>query len=151
MAYKGFLLKLGGETGKEFSKKYIFKESYQVYINAQDLNSERNANGKLNRNVLDHTATTISFSSKPMWNDGIIGFDAMMKFISDAYTSPWIKDAEGNKIINPERKLDIYYYIPEFNVYRSGTFYLVQPQPKIMQINGNRIMYDEIAIEFIEY
>lgn len=147
MAYSSStgLLKIGGSSGVKFPLKYIYKDSYSVYINAQDLDSTRNANGRLQRNVLDHTATTITFTTKPMHSDE---FDAMMKLFRDRYISKTLSSG-----INPERKIALYYFCPEIGNYLSGNFYMVQPQPKIMQEykGNNDLRYDAMGLEFIEY
>ena len=81
MAFDGTLLKISGDT---FPLKYVYKESYKITPNrVQDLDPTRDSNGKLKRNPVSHTATTITFTTKPMWNDD---FDDMMSFIRSRYT-----------------------------------------------------------------
>ena len=107
MAFDGYLLKMGAD---EFPLSFVFKESYKVVPNRrQDLDSGRNANGILERTVLDHTASTISFQTKAMWNDEL---DEMMSFIREHYS------------IEKEKKIVLKYFCPDINKYKTGEFYV---------------------------
>ena len=136
MALKGYLLKVGGEI---FPLRFVFKESYRITPNRrQDLDSTRNANGKMTRNVLDHMPSTISFQTKPMYNDEL---EKMMSFIRDKY--------ENDK----ERKVELEFYCPDTNSYKTGDFYIPDIEYPIIKVEleQNRILYNGFTLEFIEY
>lgn len=136
MAFNGSLLKFSGDN---FPLKYVFKESYKVTPNRrQDLDPYRDGNGYLHRNTLPHTATTIQFQTKPMWNDQ---FEQMMNFIRSHYTN------------TQEKKLQITYYSPDINSYKTGNFYVpdVEYVMDLVDTVKNRILYLSTTLEFIEY
>ena len=136
MAFTGSLLRISGDN---FPLKYVFKESYKVPPNRrQDLDPYRDANGLLHRNTLAHTATTIQFQTKPMWNDD---FDKMMNFIRSRYTN------------TKEKKLTLTYFSPDINNYMQGTFYMpdVEYNMDLVDTVNNKIFYLSTTLEFIEY
>lgn len=136
MAFDGTLLRF---SGANFPLKYIYKESYKVTPNRrQDLDPYRDANGVLHRNTLQHTATTISFETKPMWNNE---FDQMMAFIRNHYTN------------SLEKKLRITYYSPDTGGYHEGDFYLPDFELNIdlVDTTRNKMLYLSTTFEFIEY
>ena len=136
MAFNGSLIKLSGDN---FPLQYVFKESYKVTPNRrQDLDPYRDANGLLHRNTISHTATTIQFQTKPMWNDE---FDAMMSFIRSRYTN------------SLEKKLHITYFSPDINDYKTGDFYVpdVEYNMDLVDTTRRKIFYLSTTLEFIEY
>ena len=133
MAFNGYLISSGGER---FDDRYVFKESYEIGREYMDLDSFRNANGVLERNVLDHASTVITFETKPMDN---YAFSSMMGFFSRHYSVP------------RERKISLLYYLPEEDSYRSGDFYMATPKPKIHHIWDNVITYSQMQIKLVEY
>lgn len=135
MAYDGYIMKFGND---EFDMGWIFRDTFAITPNRrQDLDSYRNANGKLVRNVLDHTATTITFQSKPMTRHN---FALMMEFIRDHFSNA------------QERKLSITYYSPDINAYKTGNFYMPDFEvTTIMQKKSGELLYNTCTLEFIEY
>jgi len=136
MAFNGSLLSLGGSN---FPLKYVFKESYKVTPNRrQDLDPKRVESGKLKRNTLEHTVTTIQFQTKPMWNDE---FDSLMSFIRSKYTN------------SLEKKLNITYFSPDTGGYKSGEFYMPDVEINIDMVDTSKkkILYLSTTLEFIEY
>lgn len=136
MAFNGYLLKLGGTT---LPLKYIFKESYKVTPNRrQDLDPKRDETGKLHRNTLEHTATTISFQTKPMWNDEMA---SLMSLIRGSYSN------------SLEKKVSVTYFSPDTNSYHSGTFYVpdIEFTIDLIDTSKNKVLYLSTTIEFIEY
>lgn len=140
MSFNGSLLSFSNDDGKtwtNFPLKYVFKESYNIAPNRrQDLDSTRNANGKLKRNVLKHTASTINFQTKPMYNKDMA---KMMKIISDHY------------VITREKKLYIKYYCPDTDSYATGYFYVPDIEYNILRVDDDKIFYNSNTLEFIEY
>ena len=136
MAFSGYLLKLGGST---FPLEYIYKESYKVTPNRrQDLDPKRDETGKLHRNTLEHTATTISLQTKPMWNNDMA---SLMSFIRGSYSN------------SLEKKVSVTYFSPDTNSYHSGEFYVPDIEFTIDMVDTkkNKILYLSTTIEFIEY
>ena len=136
MSFNGYLLKMGVDV---FPLSFVYKESYKVTANRrQELDSSRNANGKLQRNILEHMPSTISFQTKPMWNDEL---DKMMSFIRSHYS------------VENERKLVLEYYSPDINAYKTGEFYMPDMDFPINRVDlaQNRIFYNGFQLEFIEY
>lgn len=136
MAFDGYLLKLSGDT---LPLKYIYKESYKVTPNRrQDLDPKRDETGKLHRNTLSHTASTIEFTTKPMWNNEMA---ALMSFIRSRYTN------------TSEKKVSVKYYCPDTNSYKTGNFYVPDLEFSMNYVDSkkNMILYNSMTIEFIEY
>lgn len=136
MSFNGNLLSLGGT---QFPLNYIYKESYTITPNRRlDLDSTRTTTGVLNRNVLSHTATTISFQTKPLDNEEMA---EMWSFIRNAYTD---EDA---------KKVRVVYYSPELDSYESGTFYIPDVEFPIYSVDtdNSTILYKSQTIELIEY
>lgn len=140
MAFDGGLIYLYNSTTKQYDNiplSYMFKESYKVVPNRrQDMDSGRNADGVLERNVLGHTASTIEFQTPPTWNVTIAN---LMQLIRSHYTN------------ETEKKLNIRYYCPDINGYKTGDFYMPDIEYPIMRVDGNKIFYNNITFEFIEY
>ena len=136
MAFEGYLLKMGGDV---FPLSFVYKESYKITPNRrQDLDSGRNANGILERNVLDHMPSTISFQAKPMNNTDL---DKMMSFIRSHYVS------------EREKKLIIEYFCPDINGYKTGEFYVpdIEYVINMVDVEKKTILYYGFQLEFIEY
>lgn len=136
MAFNGYLLKMGADI---FPLSFVYKESYKVVPNRrQDLDSNRNANGKLQRNVLDHMPSTISFQTKPMYNNDL---DKMMSFIRSHYS------------VEKEKKVILEYFCPDINDYKTGEFYVpdIEYVINMVDLKNNRILYNGFQLEFIEY
>lgn len=116
---------------------YIKVQSYKVVPNRrQDLDSTRNANGVLQRTVLDHYASTVEFATIPMDNTQMAAF---MSLIRSKYS------------IEKEKKIHLTYYCPDTDSYKSGDFYVPDIEFPIIYIDGTTIQYDSVTLEFIEY
>lgn len=136
MAFDGYLLKMGADI---FPLSFVYKESYKVAPNRrQDLDSGRNANGVLNRNVLDHMPSTISFQAKPMYNRDL---NKMMSFIRSHY------------MVEKEKKLTLEYYCPDIDSYKTGEFYVpdIEFTINMVDVEKKEILYNGFTLEFIEY
>ena len=136
MAFNGYLLKMGADI---FPLSFVYKESYKVAPNRrQDLDSGRNANGVLERTVLEHMPSTISFQAKPMYNKDL---NAMMSFIRSHYS------------VEKEKKVVLEYYCPDIDDYKTGEFYMpdIEFVINMVDLEDNRILYNGFQLEFIEY
>lgn len=136
MAFDGNLIYLGsGNTPLPLS--FIKVQSYKAVPNRrQDLDSTRNANGVLQRTVLNHYASTIEFQTVPMNNSTK---NAFMNLMRSNYTS------------EKEKKMHMRYYCPDTDSYKEGDFYVPDVEFPIIFIDGLNIQYDSITWEFIEY
>lgn len=135
MAFNGVLLKVGGT---EIPLHYIKMETYKVNAHArQDLDSFRDANGKLQRNVLAHTATKITLTIKSLKSDDMV---TLMSILNGGFS---------NKL---ERKSTVTYYSPDTDSYDSGEFYCPDFNFTICRIDHqNKLHYNEFELKFIEY
>lgn len=135
MAYYGYVMRFGSDR---FDMGYIYRDSFSITPNRrQDLDSYRNANGRLVRNVLSHTATTITFQTVPMKRSK---FATMMTFIRNHFSN------------EQERKISITYYSPDIDNYKSGNFYMPDFEvTAIMQDRNGELIYGSCTLEFIEY
>ena len=136
MAYSGFLIKVGDYIIP--ANKYIKADSYSVYRNIQDLDSYRDANGFLHRNVLSHVANKVEFETPAMLTN--IEFASLMKNIQRNYISSL-----------EERKALVTLYIPEIDDYVTQEMYIPDIQFTIYGIFGNVIKYNAFRLAFIGY
>lgn len=140
MAFNGTLLQFGAD---KFPSKWIQAESYIVTPERRlDLDSgvdANDANGVLQRNVLEHRATTISFSVRDgMFND------------ENAELWAWIV---AHYIKEPEQKVRVTYYSPKTDRYLTGDFYIPDVEFPIYYVDSKhkKIQYRSYTIELIEY
>ena len=136
MSFNGVLLYLNGNA---FPLRYVYKESYKITPQARlDLDPFRNTEGWLMRNVLSHTASKISFQTKPMWNND---HAAMWSFIRGSYEN------------EHERKVFITYYCPDTDGYATGHFYIPDftPQMDLVDVARQKILFLSYELQFIEY
>lgn len=137
--FSGLLVSVGGN---EIPKEYIQYGSYEATPNQrQDVNSQRDLNQDLHRNVASHYKSVVKFSTRPLLEEQLR--DLMDNYINPAYTD------------DKERKLDLEFYDPETGEYYDGEYYLVQPKFTIRCIEDRggdlTIRYDPIDFEFIQY
>ena len=137
MSFNGYLIKIGGYTDQV--ERYIVHRSYHVSKKPLDLDSNRDGDGILKRNVLEHVPYTISFNLRNNLNNNDVQ-DFMGK-VRNAFTVP------------RERKLVLEFYNPEDNNYISQDVYMVDPDFIIDHIDEktNQVFYREISIKFVGY
>ena len=136
MAFEGYLIRVGQAV---FPLSFVYKESYSVTPNRRmDLDSYRDANGELHRNVLDHAPSTIRFQTVPMDNAKL---EQLMSWIRSRY------------INEKEKKIYMEYYCPDTNSYKYGNFYVPDIEFPIHMIDvpNKKILYKSFTLEFIEY
>lgn len=147
MAFNGSLLSMcqpstvgtNNEVYDNFSLNYIFRESYKVTPNRrQDLDSGRNTDGVMQRNVLPHYVSTISFNVKSLYNNQLA---ELMSAIRSHYT------------IEKEKKIRLKYYCPDTDSYKIGDFYVpdIEYTMAMVDIDNHSIRYEQFSLEFIEY
>ena len=137
MAFNGYLIKIGGYT--DAVEKYIVHRSYHVSKKPLDLDSNRDGDGILKRNVLDHVPYTISFNLRQNLNNSDVQF--------------FMRTIRNNFTIAKERKLSLEFYNPEDDNYITQDVYLVDPDFIIDHIDMDRkqVFYREIQIKFVGY
>lgn len=133
MAYAGYLLKMNGIT---IPHKYMKHDSYKITVNTQDLDSYQDADGYLHRTVLGHSQIKIEWTFP-------FATSTFLQELFGIFRSIW-----GN---SRERKTECVVYVPEWDAYYSGTFYMPDPTFQIYEINSNVIKYSEMRIALIEY
>lgn len=137
--FNGRLIAVGG---KDIPKEYIQYNNYEATPNQrQDVDSQRDLNQDLHRNVSPHYKSVVKFTTRPL-------FEYQVRDLMDNYI-------RASYIDEKERKLEVEFFDPETGEYFSGEYYLVQPKFPIRVIedrgNGLTIKYDPIDFEFIQY
>ena len=134
MAYEGYLIKVGNY---KIPHSYIGAETYTVYKNTQDLDSYRDADGKLHRTALSHTPNKVEFETVNMLDNK--QFATLMSNIRKNYTN------------EDERKASVTLYIPESDSYVTQDMYMPDIQPQIYFADSKTIKYQPIRLAFIGY
>lgn len=137
MAYQGFLIKFN-KTGYIFPLGLIRAETYKITPRArQDLDSYRDMNGVLNRDVLEHTISKIEWEIKPMLTN-----------LQIAELCGNLKKSYENE---SERRVSVTYYNPETDNYDSGIFYMPDVSYVPYYANDSVIKYNSMRYALIEY
>lgn len=141
MSFNGKLveLKTGENSYVEFPLKYVKMESYKVTPDQRmESSAARSASGLLKRTTCSHTASKIDMSTIPLTNADVSEINTLL---SNAYTDP------------QQRQLDLRYYVPETDSYKTGTFYVPDIDYNILRVDlsTNTIHYDSVRLAFIEY
>ena len=138
MAFNGKLIELKtGANYIELSLKYIKAESYKVTPNQRmEASANRATTGLLVRNTVSHTSSKIEFETPTITNTEV---NAIHTLLSNAYTD------------SLQRKLDIRYYDPSSDSYKTGTVYVPDVDFNIMRVDGTKIWYSPVRFAFIEY
>lgn len=133
MAYSGWLLKIGDYIIP--ANKYIKAESYQVYVNMQDLDAYTDANGYLHREAVDLKALKAEFETPALLTNK--DFSELMRNIRANFTNA------------RARQCMITAYIPEYDDYITQIGYMADFQPKMYGTYGGIIHYDSIRLAFV--
>lgn len=134
MAFNGrYLVKVGTY---EIPLSIMKVDTYQSSpAQRQDLDAYRDADGKMHRNTLDHTATKIEFETIYLLEHDFRG-------LVDSIVGNYVPGYEL------ERKVQLTYYDDEHGNYRTGEFYL----PGTWTFKRyNKNIYNSFRIAFIEY
>lgn len=137
MSYQGYLIKLNTTI---LPMRFMALKSYTITPNQRmDLDSYRDANGVLHREVLGHTATKIEWATPAMLKNGDI-----------AELNALFKANFENSI---ERRISATYYDMETDSYKSGTFYMPDVQYTIYRTDSkrNELYYNAARFALIEY
>lgn len=132
MAFDGWILKI---NGKIFPTDKIKHETYKITPNqTMDLDPFRDADGVLTRNILNHKATSVEFSTK----------------ILQEYELSNIRWAMTDDV---RAKCTVNYWNPLKGVYESGEFYMADIPIEMIDVDEvkKNIRYKEIPIILTEY
>lgn len=133
MSYSGWLLKIGNYIIP--ANKYIKAESYQAYVNMQDLDDYTDANGYLHREAVELKALKTEFETPAMLTN--VEFSELMRNIRSNFTNA------------SARECMITAYIPEYDDYVTQIGYMADFQPQIYGTYGGIIRYDSVRLAFI--
>ena len=103
----------------------------------QDVDSYRDLNQDLHRNVSPHYKSIVQFSTRAG--------------LSETSLRTLIDLIQNNFSDTHERKAHIEYFNTDTGGYSSGDFYMVQPNYQIIRVEGNEVFYNTMEIKFIEY
>lgn len=131
--FNGTLFTIGGSV---FPLKWIYKESYTVTPHHFDLDSTRDANGILQRNVLNHKSCTVKFQLKPMTFDE---YEEVWAFIRSKYNNAIDRDVNAT------------YYNFETGRMEEMHAYLAEMTHKPDIVVGRRGLCYQTELEWIGY
>lgn len=132
MGFDGWLLKINGVI---FPNNLIAYESYKCTPDQiMDLDPYRDGDGLLHRNALPHTATSLEFSTPPMYLNDV---EKLNQYIQ-----------HGARV-----QCEIEYWNPNTSSYVLGTFYIADVPYEIVNVDEERknILYKPIKITVTEY
>ena len=133
--YNGtYLIKIGDY---EFPNNMIKYDTYKAFMSTSDLDSYRDANGKLHRNALSKISFKVEFETKPMITDD--EWQVIIQNIRSQYT------------VSLEKKSLCKMYIPELGSYQTQYCYMPDIEPTIYTANGGTLKYESIRLAFIGY
>lgn len=140
MAFSGYLIKVGtGLAAVEIPMKYMRYTSYKVTPDQRmEWSAERDTTGVLHRETVANKPPKIEFETPYMTNSDIV---ALNTIIQAKYT------------VAAERKLDITYYDPESDSYKTAAVYMPDVDYKIYNVDSvkNKILYEPLRYAFIGY
>lgn len=134
MAYNGYLIKVGNY---EIPFSMMRAETYKVSKKILDLDSYRDANGKLHREVVSHYSTVITFNIPALK--------------TNTEMSDFLNNIQSNYTVGKERKATVTFYMPETDSYTTLEMYMPDIEFVIYSATKTKIKYTETTLEFIGY
>ena len=129
--------KNGANTYYPFPLRLIKADSYKVTPNQRmESSANRAATGKLVRVTVEHTASKIDLETPPITNSDVA-------YLNDIFTLCYTD--------SKQRKLNLRYYDPSSDSYKTGEFYIPDIDYEINRISGTVIYYNPVRFAFIEY
>ena len=135
MAYSGYLVKVGDYEIP--ADKYIKTQSYKATLNVLDLDSHRDGNGVLHRDVLEHRVSKVEFETTAM--------------LTNTQMAELFSKIRSNYTVPAERRFIGTVYVPELDDYVSQDMYMSDPSFTIYGIFDDVIKYSPVRISFIAY
>ena len=140
MAFTGYLIKVGtGLAAVEIPMKYMRYTSYKVTPDQRmEWSAERDTTGVLHRETVANKPPKIEFETPYMTNSDIVALNTLI---------------QGKYTVSAERKLDITYYDPESDSYKTAAVYMPDVDYKIYNVDSvnNKILYEPLRYAFIGY
>ena len=134
MSYSGFLLKIGDYT---IPHKYIKADSYQAYVNMQDLEPWTDSNGYVHREkTVELKALKVEFETKPL-------------LTNKEFDESWIANIRKQFVKPVGKECYITAYIPELSSYVTQYGYMADFTPQLYRVSGNTIWYDSTRLAFV--
>lgn len=138
MAYRGYLIKIGGQ---EILPQDMKIDSYQVTWNSQDLNAYRDASGELHRTALKSRPVKVEFYTRNMMTN-----EQLSVFLSKIRSK--FDSSEGHK---NEKRASAEIYVPEIDDYVKDDVYMADTTPSMYRVDGMTIYYNSFRVAFIGY
>ena len=133
--YLGYLIKVGSDI---IPNEYFVFDTYACTPDQrQDVDSYRDLNQNLHRNVADNYKSIVSFQVRANLTETKLR--VLINLIQSNYTN------------TKERKVHLTYFNPDRGNYSVGEFYLVQPNYKIKRAEEEELIYNSFDLKFIEY
>lgn len=140
MAFSGYLIKVGtGLAAVEIPMKYMRYTSYKVTPDQRmEWSAERDTTGVLHRETVANKPPKIEFETPYMTNSDIVTLNTLI---------------QGKYTVAAERKLDITYYDPESDSYKTAAVYMPDVDYKIYNVDSTnkKILYEPLRYAFIGY
>lgn len=136
MAYNGYHLKFGNTV---LPYKYIRLATYKSTPNQRlDLDSYRDSDGVLHREVLSHTASKVEWETPYLSNFDVAEMNGIFA---------------AAMLNTSERKATVTYYDEENDTYKTGTFYMPDVQYSVYHADPDKkeLIYAPIRFAIIEY
>ena len=134
MSYSGFLLKIGDYT---IPHKYIKADSYQAYVNMQDIDPWTDSNGYVHREkTVELKALKAEFETKPLLTNKEFDEDLIANI-----RKQFVKEVGKECYITA--------YIPELGKYVTQYGYMADFTPQMYRVSGNTIWYDSTRLAFV--
>lgn len=133
--YQGYLFKIGMS---ELPMKYFKEKTFKAKPNQrQDLNSFRNARGRMTRHVVENMPSKMEIQTI----DGLVNdeIEEIMSIIRNNYLN------------EAERKVSVTMFCQDINDYKTEEMYMVDPEFVVKDYNENRIKYQAFTLKFIGY
>lgn len=134
MRFSGFFLKVGNY---KIPLKVMTIGTYKGTANVLDLDSYRDANGKLHREALSHLPIKAEFETKAM--------------MTEAELDEFLGNIEKNYTNAKERKFVGTAYIPELREYITQNMYMVTPDITPYGIVNGVLKFNSFRVAFIGY
>jgi hypothetical protein len=134
LAYNGYLIKFGNTV---LPFKYIAAGTYKAAPSqTADLDSYRDANAELHRNVVRNDIAKIEWETPYLTDTEVL---TLMNIINAAMINAM------------ERKVTVTFYQDDQGTYRTGIFYVPDITFTVYQANAYGVIYMPTRIALIEY
>ena len=130
--YQGYLVKVGNFI---IPMRFMIEKSYNAKVNTLDQDAYNDADGVLQRNVIQQIPK-VSFKTLP-WTNVDAGF--------------LMSNCRQNFSNQKERKATVSVWVPEYDDYVTQEMYMSDPEFVIGHIDGNTIHYESTQFTFTAY